>query len=146
MGELYKRTCIGVNKQPCLLRNNSACILHGMKYGERLKAARKYAGITQAELAERIDNVVTQAGISYLENSEATGSEFTAQFSEACGVRPMWLASEKGEMTDGLYVQDPKAKAVLMAMQQMPEYKKDMLVAASNTLAEQPDQGATGTK
>lgn len=71
-----------------------------MKYGERLKLSRKHAGITQAELATRIGNGVTQAGISYLEKSEATGSEFTAQFAEACGVRPIWLASEIGPMID----------------------------------------------
>lgn len=37
------------------------------------------------------------------------------------------------------YDEDRKVRAVLQAMQQMPEYKKDMLVAASVALA-QPEQ------
>ena len=32
--------------------------------------------------------------------------------------------------------EDPKIRAVVLAMQQMPEYKKDALVAASHSLAE----------
>jgi transcriptional regulator with XRE-family HTH domain len=31
---------------------------------------------------------------------------------------------------------DPKVRSVVFAMQQMPEYKKDMLVAASSSLVE----------
>lgn len=38
---------------------------------------------------------------------------------------------------------DPKVRAVAAAMQNMPEYKKDVLVATSSTLA-QPDQIASG--
>ncbi|MFZ5520444.1 MAG: helix-turn-helix domain-containing protein [Pseudomonadota bacterium] len=36
------------------------------------------------------------------------------------------------------YTPDPKIRAVLLAMEQMPEYKKDALVAASSSLAEHP--------
>lgn len=36
--------------------------------------------------------------------------------------------------------EDPKIRAVLLAMQQMPEYKKDVLVAASFSLAEHPER------
>ncbi len=34
--------------------------------------------------------------------------------------------------------EDPKIRAVTLAMQQMPDYKKDMLVAASSSLAQSP--------
>lgn len=40
--------------------------------------------------------------------------------------------------------EDRKVRSVLLAMQQMPEYKKDMLVAASVALTEQPPQAANG--
>ena len=75
-----------------------------MKYGQRLKAARKHANLTQEELAEQLEKMgakITQAGISYLEKSEtATGSELTVHFAFACGVRPEWLAFEQGEMVN----------------------------------------------
>lgn len=71
--------------------------LGGMLYGERLKAARKFACLTQKELAER--SGVTQPTISQLETSEADGSMFTAQFADACKVSALWLATERGEMT-----------------------------------------------
>lgn len=112
-----------------------------MKYGERLRAARAHAGLTQPALANKVG--MSQPNISNLENGEATGSEYTVQLAVACGVRPEWLAMEQGEMVDGLYVNDQKAKVVLMAMQKMEEYQKDMIVAASNTLAEQSKHSGT---
>lgn len=63
-----------------------------MKYGERLAKARDFARLKQAELAEK--SGASQQTISYLENGDSTGSEFTVQFAEACGVRPEWLAME----------------------------------------------------
>jgi transcriptional regulator with XRE-family HTH domain len=69
-----------------------------MRYGERLKMARQHAGLTQAQLADRIGNLCSQENISKLERGEATGSEFTAQFADACHVSALWLASERGEM------------------------------------------------
>lgn len=38
---------------------------------------------------------------------------------------------------------DPKIRVVMFAMEHMPEYKKDVLVAASSTLAE-PDDNRNG--
>lgn len=84
-----------------------------MKYGERLRLAREHAGLTQQELAEKTGNVTSQMNVSKLERGDATGSQFTAQFADACGVRAMWLAEEQGDMVDGLYVDDPQLKAAL---------------------------------
>lgn len=90
---------------------------------------------------------MSQSNISALERDPKTkGSLHTVKLARACGVNPDWLAYEEGDMVAASYTEDPKARAVLMAMEQMPEYKKDMLVTASHSLAEQPAQSATGTK
>lgn len=104
-----------------------------MKYGERLRRARKHAHLTQAQLAER--SGVSQPNISDLENGEAEGSMYTAQFAEACGVRPIWLAEEKGDMVDGLYVQDERLKHLIMVCQDLPGYAVDQLVQQGDAMA-----------
>lgn len=114
-----------------------------MNFGERLLKAREHAGLTQEMLAKK--SGVKQGTISKIERGDTDSSTFTVQLSIACGVRPEWLAIEDGEMVDGLYVDDPKARAVLLAMKQMPEFKKDMLVQASHSLAE-PAEGTNGKK
>lgn len=100
-----------------------------MKYGERLRAARTYAGLTQGELAERIKNVTTQSNISYLETSDlATGSELTAQFAAACGVSAMWLATGEGVMISRYQTSDEKIIRAAMIMEALPEVAKDHIV------------------
>ena len=69
-----------------------------MKYGERIAKARKHAKLTQGGLANAVKNLLTQQAISHLENSDATGSEYTVQIALACGVRSEWLAMEVGDM------------------------------------------------
>lgn len=106
-----------------------------MKYGERLKLAREYAKLTQAELAERC-GAGSQVNISKLERSNADGSEFTVQYATACGVRPEWLAMEQGEMIDGLYVHDEKLKRALMLLQELPDYAVDQAVKDIASIAQ----------
>jgi len=101
MHEEYKHDCIIVNKSACLNIYKPAYNLSHMRYGQRLRAARLHAGFTQAELAVEIGGACTQANISGLEKSlTATGSEFTAQFANACKVNALWLATEDGGMID----------------------------------------------
>lgn len=69
-----------------------------MKYGDRLKKARTYAGLTQAGLADAIGGACSQENISKLERGNATGSEFTPLFADACGINHFWLATGKEEM------------------------------------------------
>lgn len=100
-----------------------------MRYGERLKAARLYAKLTQAELAERCG--VAQPTISELETPKTNGSAYTTRFARACGVSPDWLADEIGEMTpSGMFVTDPKLIAGLKVMQDLPGYGKDAAIKA----------------
>ena len=100
---------------------------HQMKYGERLKMARKKAGFSQEELADKA-GVGTQENISKLERTDATGSEYTVQYARACGVSPDWLASEQGDMIEGLVIRDPRIKSAALLMQQLPDYALDQAV------------------
>lgn len=106
-----------------------------MKYGERLKAARKHAGLSQKDLAEKA-KVCTQENISKLERTDAEGSEFTVHLAVACGVRPEWLALEQGEMVDGLYVHDDRMKKALQLMESMPDYAVDQALKDIASIAE----------
>lgn len=122
-----------------------------MKYGERLKAARKFANMTQIELADKIGGGITQAGISYLENGDATGSEFTVQFAIACCVSPIWLALEQGDMTDSTddllnALSDQQIRSVVLMMLQMDNYQKSAVFATSNALAQPQKIRSNGTK
>ena len=67
-----------------------------MKYsfGERIKALRKAAGETQAELSRRIG--ITQAGLSALETGRFNASRHTAQIADHFGVNALWLATGEG--------------------------------------------------
>lgn len=67
-----------------------------MDYKDRLRAARKHAGLTQAELAERIR--VTQVSISDLERGKSASSSHSYTIAQECGVSPDWLIHGRGEM------------------------------------------------
>lgn len=115
-----------VNNRICLTSNKLGCKFGSMTYGERLEAAIKYAGLTQAGLAafvgldEQGKPRVTQANISKLiKQQKITGSKHTAKFARACGVSEDWLAYEEGEMLDGLYIHDEKLKAGIHLLEQL---------------------------
>lgn len=77
------------------------------KYGARLKAARKHAKLSQADLAEMVG--LSQPTISNLEKPEndASGSEYTVKLARACGVSVDWLDDEIGEMLPSGYDASP---------------------------------------
>lgn len=98
-----------------------------MRYGERLRIARKHAGLTQDALAEAVG--MRQPTISEIEAVNENGSVFTARLARACGVSVDWLADEIGEMIPRVYqTSDPKIIAVARCMEPMPEYGKDAAV------------------
>ncbi|CAK0776853.1 hypothetical protein CCP4SC76_6240017 [Gammaproteobacteria bacterium] len=74
-----------------------------MRYGERLRAARQYANLSQAELVARIGNACSQENVSKLERGNASGSEHTALFARACGVDHIWLSIGEGDMIPSGY-------------------------------------------
>ena len=67
-----------------------------MNYSTRIKAARKHAGLTQAELASRAG--VTQTSISDLERGKSASSSFTATLAKVCRVSALWLETGEGKM------------------------------------------------
>ena len=67
-----------------------------MEFKDRLKAARKHAGLNQAELATRIG--VQQTSISDLERGKSKSTSFSTQIAHELGVSALWLATGKGEM------------------------------------------------
>lgn len=110
-----------------------------MLYGERLRTARKFAGLSQESLAEKAG--CTQPNVTGLENSEtATGSEYTVQFAKACGVRPEWLAMEKGDMVDGIVIEGERLKHLFMVCEKLPDYAVDQLVQQGDAIAELIDR------
>lgn len=64
--------------------------------GERLKKARKHAGMTQSELAKAIE--AKQGAISDLENGRNNSSTKLVQMAICTGVSAEWLSTGKGEM------------------------------------------------
>lgn len=136
MRSAYNSSSTHVNNYSSLTAYRRVYRFSAMRYGERLRTARTHAKLTQQQLADRINNVCTQENISKLERSDATGSEFTAQFAEACGIRAMWLAEEQGEMVDGIYVHDERIKHLVQVCQELADYDVQRLVQAGDALKE----------
>lgn len=67
-----------------------------MAIGTRLRIARKYARLTQAELSEK--SGVKQAMISKLETNKSRETSSIVPLAVACGVRPEWLHYGDGPM------------------------------------------------
>lgn len=102
----------------------------------RLKQAREYARLSQAQLAEAIENACSQVNISKLERSQATGSEFTAQFASACGVNALWLATGQGEMVDSYNFRDERIRHIAMVAENLPDYAVDQAIRDIDSIAE----------
>ena len=69
-----------------------------MKLKDRLKQARKYAGLSQTQLAEQVG--IKQASVSEIERGITRVSGHTVKMARACGVSPLWLSEGVGEMLD----------------------------------------------
>lgn len=69
-----------------------------MKYGERLKKARKAAGLTQDGLSKL--SRVPQGTISKIERGDQDSSTYDTVLADTLGVSAIWLTSEKGKMSD----------------------------------------------
>ncbi|WP_244306931.1 XRE family transcriptional regulator [Azotobacter salinestris] len=84
------------NKEPYLQAHKLAYTFARMNLSQRIKAARKHAGLTQRQLAEAVN--VEQPLISQLETGKTLKSAHIAQMAKVCGVSAIWLASGEGEM------------------------------------------------
>lgn len=67
------------------------------EFAARLREARKHAGLTQPQLAQKVG--ISQGTLGEAE-TKAVGSAYTVQLALACGVRPEWLATGEGDMTE----------------------------------------------
>ncbi|WP_168735240.1 helix-turn-helix domain-containing protein [Pseudothauera rhizosphaerae] len=63
-------------------------------FGSRLKAARKEAGLSQAQLARTVG--MSQGNLSDIENNHVPTSTFTPKLAAALGVEALWLAEGRG--------------------------------------------------
>ena len=82
--------------------------------GERLKKARKYAGMTQVDLARAVG--AKQGAISDLENGRNHSSTKLVQMAVCIGVDAEWLSTGKGEMINRAknYLSHSKNNNVIM--------------------------------
>ncbi len=85
-----------LEKQPYLQPHKRANTFVRMDLADRIKAARKHAGLTQRQLAEAAK--VEQPLISQLENRKTLKTAHIAQIATACRVSSLWLASGDGSM------------------------------------------------
>lgn len=92
------------NRNAYILGQRNTCLqayrqagenLH-MEFKHRIKAARKYAGLKQGELADKVG--IKQASISDMETGKTGSSSYTASIAAACGVDPLWLETGQGDM------------------------------------------------
>ena len=110
-----------------------------MSIGERVREARREAGITQKELAVKAG--MKQPSISELENGESAGTANIATIAAALGVLPLWLQTGKGpkKPTPGTtpFTDDSDTQAVELAKliaawtKCDPEWKKKVLDLAA---------------
>lgn len=63
---------------------------------DRIKLARKHAGLTQKTLADRVG--ISQTAIHKLEGGGSRSSRKTISIALTCGVDPIWLDTGRGEM------------------------------------------------
>lgn len=62
----------------------------------RIKQARKFAKLSQKELANKIG--ITQPSLSELETGKSQSTSYIASIARVCGVDPFWLESGNGQM------------------------------------------------
>ena len=70
-----------------------------MELKDRLRQARKAAGLTQEQLAERAG--IKQASVSEIERGLTRTSGYLIKFAQICGVDPVWLAEGVGAPGSG---------------------------------------------
>jgi transcriptional regulator with XRE-family HTH domain len=80
----------------------------GTTFGQRVRLARKRAGLSQKQLADAI-GVRSQQAIDYIENPKnaAQASRYTSEIARATGVDAGWLAREDGPSPDSNVARQP---------------------------------------
>lgn len=114
-----------VNRNSCLPAFRAGNIVLAMEtLQDRLKEARRDAGLTQVQLAKRVG--ITQASYSELERGEGRGSKHIVPLAAALGVRPEWLQTGGLPKTAAPDVQ--RTEEVLRLWDSITEDRKDFLL------------------
>lgn len=91
-----------------------------MNLSQRIKAARKHAGLTQRELAEEVG--IAQTAISQLESGKTLRSSYLLDIASVCGVSAFWLTGGVGPM-----LKDPaRATGLTQASATSPDIESDI--------------------
>lgn len=85
---------------------------------DRLKKARKHAGLTQVQLAEK--SGTTQQTISNIERGIQDGSGELVSIAIACGVRAEWLEQKHGSMILAYSTTDPRMGNTMKVLESLP--------------------------
>ena len=72
--------------------------MNNEKLGDRVRKARKHAGLTQIQLAKKVDT--SQGAISDIENGRNKDSSSLYDIAKVTGVSTDWLIKNQGEMLD----------------------------------------------
>jgi SOS-response transcriptional repressor LexA len=123
-----KRAYILVNKQTSLQGHKHAYKFICMNLSDRIKQARKHAGLTQRELAAAAK--VEQPLISQLETGKTLKTAYIAQLAKACGVDPLWLSSGSSKVD---MVLDDGTTVTHIEMKDRPRYENIGTVGRSST-------------
>jgi phage repressor protein C with HTH and peptisase S24 domain len=110
---------------------------------DRMKQARKHAGLTQKELAAAVG--VTQPVISQLESGENLQSVHLLKIAHACQVNPAWLAEDVGEMLDWIPT-SPASLAQAAEQMQAKQGAADIVLAMLKKHAAKGMSGAAQEK
>lgn len=107
---------------------------------KRVAEAINESGVEVAQVAAAC-GISPQAVYKWMDGRSMTISGLhLVELARLTNFEARWIISGKGDKR-----QDPKAMAVLAVMQNMPEYKKDVIVKTSSVLAES-DNGTEGKK
>lgn len=102
---------------------------------DRLKLARKRAGLSQRDLADRCG--LSQPAISELERGKSGSTSYAAQLAAVLGVSALWLASGEGAMLPEpgfVPVPAPSAPPVNKAVARADAFLECSIVAAEQAL------------
>jgi transcriptional regulator with XRE-family HTH domain len=107
-----------------------------MTLGERLRMARKHAGLTQEQLGDKAE--CGQAVISKIERGDQDVSAFVVVLARACGVSSDWLYDETGPMVPGQRIENlPKPlQSILHVAENLDAQQQYVAARLIDTLAE----------
>jgi transcriptional regulator with XRE-family HTH domain len=104
-----------------------------MTLGQRIRAARKHAGLTQVQLAEAAG--ISQQTVSLLETDQQDESASVVAIARACNVNPFWLQLEEGHMLDPMLRTGEALRSTVVAMEPLDSRDQRAVAAIVQTYA-----------